>query len=254
MPIRATPAMAVSAALTALLCGSGARAHEIGATRVSVLFEDRRAYAIEIVTDAAALAEKLEAAAGAGPSLEVDPARLEASLQTFEEMFRQRVKVMFDESEVRPEIAYEVLPSGGAVSAHTGRIKLTGQVPEGARRFRWMYGWTFASYSLTVRPDRPTPGATEWLEGGQTSAPFALAKAAPPAGRFGVARRYLALGFTHIVPHGLDHMLFVLGIFLLSGSAGAVLWQVSAFTAAHSITLALSMYGGSPRRRRWSNP
>jgi hydrogenase/urease accessory protein HupE len=55
--------------------------------------------------------------------------------------------------------------------------------------------------------------------------------------------RYLALGFTHIVPHGLDHMLFVLGIFLLSGRVRTVLWQVSAFTVAHSITLGLSIYG-----------
>jgi hydrogenase/urease accessory protein HupE len=44
------------------------------------------------------------------------------------------------------------------------------------------------------------------------------------------------------VPHGLDHMLFVLGIYLLSGRARSVLWQVSAFTVAHSITLGLSMY------------
>src|SRR5437660_8629661 len=55
--------------------------------------------------------------------------------------------------------------------------------------------------------------------------------------------RYLALGFTHIVPNGLDHMLFVLGIFLLSRRLREVLAQVSAFTIAHSITLALSVYG-----------
>jgi hydrogenase/urease accessory protein HupE len=62
--------------------------------------------------------------------------------------------------------------------------------------------------------------------------------------------RYLTLGFTHILPYGLDHMLFVLGIFLLSGRARTVLWQISAFTVAHSITLGLSMYGvvsASPR-------
>ena len=47
----------------------------------------------------------------------------------------------------------------------------------------------------------------------------------------GIAWRYLTLGFTHIVPHGLDHMLFVLGIYLLSGRVRSVLWQVSAFTA-----------------------
>ena len=75
------------------------------------------------------------------------------------------------------------------------------------------------------------------------SAPFALTSPAPPADRLGTAWRYLALGFTHIVPDGLDHMLFVLGIYLLSGRARSVLWQVSAFTVAHSITLGLSMYG-----------
>jgi hypothetical protein len=58
-----------------------------------------------------------------------------------------------------------------------------------------------------------------------------------------IAWRYLTLGFTHIVPYGLDHVLFVLGLYLLSGRARTVLWQVSAFTVAHSITLGLSMAG-----------
>src|SRR4029453_954891 len=82
----------------------------------------------------------------------------------------------------------------------------------------------------------------EWLEGGQTSAPFALT-GAPPADRLSTAWRYLTLGFTHIVPHGLDHMLFVLGIYLLSGRARSVLWQGRAVTVRHSMTLGLSMYG-----------
>jgi len=70
-----------------------------------------------------------------------------------------------------------------------------------------------------------------------------LTSPAPPVGPRGTAWRYFTLGFTHILPHGLDHMLFVLGIYLLSGRARSVLCQVSAFTVAHSITLGLSMYG-----------
>src|SRR4029453_16430524 len=54
--------------------------------------------------------------------------------------------------------------------------------------------------------------------------------------------RYAALGFTHIVPHGLDHMLFVLGLFLLTRRARPLLVQISAFTIAHSITLGLTLY------------
>ncbi len=54
---------------------------------------------------------------------------------------------------------------------------------------------------------------------------------------------YLQLGFTHIVPLGLDHILFVLSIYFLSPRLSTVLWQASAFTVAHSITLGLAMYG-----------
>jgi len=58
-----------------------------------------------------------------------------------------------------------------------------------------------------------------------------------------VFRQYLQLGFTHILPLGLDHILFVLSIFFLGNRMRTVLWQATAFTAAHSITLGLAMYG-----------
>ena len=45
------------------------------------------------------------------------------------------------------------------------------------------------------------------------------------------------------MPKGLDHILFVLGLFLFAASTRTLLLQVSAFTVAHSITLALSLYG-----------
>ena len=54
---------------------------------------------------------------------------------------------------------------------------------------------------------------------------------------------YLKLGFTHIIPQGFDHILFVCGLCLLSNKIKVILWQATAFTVAHSITLALSMKG-----------
>jgi HupE / UreJ protein len=53
---------------------------------------------------------------------------------------------------------------------------------------------------------------------------------------------YLQLGFTHILPLGFDHILFVLSLFLLSPKLKPVLWQATAFTVAHSITLGLAMF------------
>ena len=53
---------------------------------------------------------------------------------------------------------------------------------------------------------------------------------------------YLQLGFKHIVPLGFDHILFVLSLFLLSPKLKPVLWQATAFTVAHSLTLGLAMF------------
>ena len=52
---------------------------------------------------------------------------------------------------------------------------------------------------------------------------------------------YLKLGFQHIIPEGLDHILFVVGLYLLSPKLKNVIWQATAFTVAHTITLILSM-------------
>jgi hypothetical protein len=53
---------------------------------------------------------------------------------------------------------------------------------------------------------------------------------------------YLQLGFTHILPLGIDHILFVLGLFLLSPKLKPLLTQITCFTIAHTITLGLSVY------------
>jgi len=58
-----------------------------------------------------------------------------------------------------------------------------------------------------------------------------------------VATLYLQLGFKHILPLGLDHILFVLSLFLLNPKIKPVLWQATAFTVAHTITLGMAMYG-----------
>ncbi|MBI2188693.1 MAG: HupE/UreJ family protein [Acidobacteria bacterium] len=218
-----------------LVCGARVAAHEIGTTRVAATVHDDRRYDIEIVTDAAALAEKLDALSGQ----RVETHRVAA----FDDLFRKRVTVAFDGAADHPAIRYAVRPQSDASLPPVATIRLSGEIPAGARRFSWTYGWTFASYALSITTPGTTAPLTEWLEGGQTSTPFSLTAIPPPPRRAATVWRYLVLGFTHIVPHGVDHVLFVLGIVLLTRRMRAVLWQVSAFTAAHSITLALSIYG-----------
>ena len=218
-------------------------AHEIGTTRVSVVFAEDRTYQVEIVTDAAALVDKLEASSGWSSPAETQADRLQNLLRSFDETFRKRVNIAFDGVEVRPTATYFVTTAVDNSSAAGATIRLSGLTPRDAKHFTWTYSWTFASYALTVRRAWNEGAVTEWLEGNQRSAPLALSLPSPSIDRLGTAWRYLTLGFTHIVPKGLDHVLFVLGIYLLSTRARSVLWQVSAFTVAHSITLGLSMYG-----------
>jgi hydrogenase/urease accessory protein HupE len=54
--------------------------------------------------------------------------------------------------------------------------------------------------------------------------------------RGSVFAEYMRLGVEHILI-GIDHLLFVLGLVLLVRSTKALLWTITAFTLAHSITL-----------------
>jgi len=204
-----------------LLIASVAGAHEIGTTRVTAEFHESR-FDIGIVTDAVSLAEKIEGRPLAAGATEL---QLQSILEKGDAQFRRRAQASFDGVAAQAKITF-------AVQGTTATVRMAGDVPKDARNFMWNYGWTFASYALTVRNDSAHP-VTQWLEGDQASTPFVLASAPPLATRAATALRYLTLGYTHILPNGLDHMLFVLGIYLLSGRARTVLAQVSAFTVAH---------------------
>jgi hydrogenase/urease accessory protein HupE len=57
-----------------------------------------------------------------------------------------------------------------------------------------------------------------------------------------IAQAYTLLGVEHILS-GVDHLLFVIGLLFLVGFNRRLLWTITAFTAAHSLTLASSALG-----------
>jgi hydrogenase/urease accessory protein HupE len=57
-----------------------------------------------------------------------------------------------------------------------------------------------------------------------------------------IASAYTLLGVEHILS-GIDHLLFVIAMLLLVGFKRRLLWTITAFTAAHSLTLASSALG-----------
>jgi hydrogenase/urease accessory protein HupE len=62
------------------------------------------------------------------------------------------------------------------------------------------------------------------------------------AGGLQVARTFVMHGIDHIL-FGFDHLLFVLALVLIARDWRSLLWTVTAFTAAHSITLTLATLG-----------
>lgn len=64
----------------------------------------------------------------------------------------------------------------------------------------------------------------------------------------------LQQGFLHVLPYGLDHMLFVLGLFLLRRRWRPLVWQSLAFTCAHTLTLGLAAAGILAPRSEWIEP
>jgi len=86
------------------------------------------------------------------------------------------------------------------------------------------------------------PAYSDYLPNGGPSQPFMLTHA-PPVAMTAVIAKYIHSGIIHIVPAGLDHILFVVGLLAYGLSARGLVFQVSLFTVAHTITLAAASLG-----------
>jgi hydrogenase/urease accessory protein HupE len=91
---------------------------------------------------------------------------------------------------------------------------------------------------VLVRLER-SDGTTQTMRVTPASPEFVI-EATP--GRWDVTRTYLRLGIDHILS-GIDHLLFVLALLLLVGGVRRMFWTITAFTAAHSLTLAAATLG-----------
>ncbi|MBM1688316.1 HupE/UreJ family protein [Sulfitobacter geojensis] len=117
---------------------------------------------------------------------------------------------------------------------------LSGAVAQDAQNVT--VSWPDGGGAMVLRQQGVEAPFTGYLAGGETSSEISLAGGdAMTASQALIS--YIPVGFDHILPQGLDHILFVLGLFLLSTRWGPLLWQVTAFTLAHTVTLALGATG-----------
>jgi hydrogenase/urease accessory protein HupE len=173
-----------------------------------------------------------------------ESAALKTRIDAFSADLLDGLEINFDGQRSAPQImSIDVPEVGDPARERLTTIVLVGDIPPGAQVMTWAWSADFGASAVRVGRLGEEAIQSAFLIDGNTSDPFPLGQQLVPRSRWDVAWDYLVLGFTHILPKGLDHILFVLGIYLLSVHWRPLLYQVTAFTLAHSITLGLSLYG-----------
>ena len=229
--------------IAALMTPVNAVSHEAERTKVTLILSADGRFTLEVANDPMWLLLRLETFAGGQVPANLSPEQRDARLAQLTDVFADRIVLFVDAKEVRADrIEYRPPGAGSREPEALASFHLTGSMPLNATRLRWLYGLVGDRYPLEIRqPDGSS--VIEWIDGTNWSGVIDLSKTFTRPTRVAIARQYLWLGYTHILPKGLDHILFVLGLFLLSPRVKTMLLQVTAFTIAHSITLGLSMYG-----------
>lgn len=172
---------------------------------------------------------------------ELPPAVLEARFRGFWPGMAGAIRILVDGVAVRAELDGIAVPEvGDARLTRASVLRFHAPLPPGADTVA--LGWDAGYGAMVLRQNGVAGGYDGYLEPGALSPRVALAggDAATPLQTF---LRYVAVGFDHIVPKGLDHILFVLGLFFFSTRLRPLLLQVSAFTFAHTVTLAAAALG-----------
>ncbi len=166
---------------------------------------------------------------------------LRPEFETFAAQWLSGIGIVADGTPVVLDLrSLNIPPVGNIELPRTSQVVLSGALPDGVATVQ--VTWPKGAGGLVLRQQGVPEPFTGFLEGGETSIPIPLAGGAAPTG-WETFATYIPVGFDHILPKGLDHILFVLGLFFLSLRMRTLIWQISAFTLAHTVTLALGALG-----------
>jgi len=174
---------------------------------------------------------------------------LQEKFKPFYETFESKVRLSFDNKPTPLKITHVDIPVPGYTKVpRNSVIYLEGNIPRNAKLLHWYYPAAFGDNAVRVRQvdesnEKWHWSEWQWIRTDKVSEAFSLNEVFAKRSTRSVITEYIIAGIGHILPMGLDHILFIIGIFLLSTKIRPLLWQVTMFTIAHTITLGLSMTG-----------
>ena len=177
------------------------------------------------------------------------PEELMRAFEPFRPRLLERVAIRFDGKRSMPRIRQVTIPERGYTKIpRISVILLEGEVPKSAHTLTWYYPAAFGDNAVRVRQvNRQTQeyhwSDWQWIRDDSVSRAFSITEVANRRGWTDIVREYVIAGYNHILPRGMDHILFILGLYLFSARIRPLLWQVTMFTLAHTLTLGLAIYG-----------
>lgn len=173
----------------------------------------------------------------------LSPDELLQEFEAFREQFAAGLGITLDGAPSTPEISAPDIPEVGNFElTRVSTVRLTGVLPAQAKIFQWQWVRDFGVISLRAEAPTSRESYQAFLDPGVASAELVIDDLRARS-TLEILVDYIRIGFEHILPKGLDHILFVVGIFLLSPKLRPILWQVTAFTVAHTITLGMGTAG-----------
>ena len=175
--------------------------------------------------------------------------QLAEKFETFKQNILDQIYIEADGKKVNLQISSVTIPEPGYTKVpRISIINLTTTIDKQTKQIRWYYPASFGDNAVRVRQVDETNqkwhwSQWQWLRNDEASQQFSLTEVFTKAPLMETIWSYLVVGFEHIVPKGTDHILFILGLFLFSVKIKPLLWQVTMFTIAHTMTLGLSMNG-----------
>lgn len=238
--------VALLAVVLAFASSTPVKGHVFERTRTELRIDSNRNFEATLRLDLDALALGIdpstppeEAAGFLVAMTDADFEKTEAALRS---VLARRLRVRVDGNPMAFDLSFPQRRSrteSGPVEVFGLTVKLEGKVPEGGQEIQLFASRSFPAIELSFIDESTGRNEFHICLPGEECPRIPLAGDASGLSKF----QFVALGFKHIVPLGVDHILFVFALFLGGRDMRTLLIQTALFTLAHSATLALSTFG-----------